>query len=75
MQVLLEYSEISKQTMQLEKDENTKQFQQHLSLFNITDYLGQFLRFLHLILINHLEEQSESAHLYPTNPSLNQIEN
>lgn len=40
------------------------------STFNMTDILGQFLRFMHLILICFLSEESKKANMYPTNPNL-----
>ena len=45
---------------------------QKVSTFNIIDVLGQFLRFMHMILICSLQEQSKKANMYPTNPHLNQ---
>jgi len=34
----------------------------------MSDILGQFLRYLHYILIGCLKEGLQTAHLYPSNP-------
>jgi hypothetical protein len=34
----------------------------------MSDVIGQFLRFLHYVLIISLSEGTQTAHLYPTNP-------
>lgn len=36
----------------------------------MNDILGQFLRYLHIILICNLQYETKSAHLYPTNSQL-----
>lgn len=69
LQALLDSSPISRQTMPLEKDGEPLK-PKSLSTFNLNDVLGQFLRFLHLILICCLQEEGKRAHMYPTNPSL-----
>lgn len=63
--MMLEYSNFQKLTFELEKDNVTQS-----ANFVMTDYLGQFLRYMHYILIASLKEGSQIAHLYPTNPSM-----
>lgn len=60
---MLENSNFQKMTFELEKDTIPQS-----ANFVITDYLGQFLRYMHYILIASLKEGSQMADLYPTNP-------
>lgn len=63
---MLDKSQISMPNFQLEKEIDPSK-----STYNINDVLGQFLRFLHLILICMLHEESKLANMYPTNPNNN----
>lgn len=72
---MLEHSQISKQRQDLEdKSEasstsgtaSSKEYNKTVSLVQMTEVLGQFLRFAHYILIGLLHEEARSAHLYPT---------
>lgn len=53
-------------TFELEKENPTQS-----ANFVMTDFLGQFLRYMHYILIASLKEGSQIADLYPTNPKAN----
>jgi len=56
--------------MPLEKENDNLIKQKGTSTFSMQDVLGQFIRFLHLILICSLQEEGKKANLYPTNPQL-----
>lgn len=53
--------------MPLEKDEVAPKAKA-LSTFNMTEILGQFIRYMHLYLMCSLQEEGKKANLYPTNP-------
>jgi hypothetical protein len=63
LQTILESQIISKLNFELEDDANKQK-----SYFQMSDVLGQFLRFMHYLLIISLHEGTSNAHLYPTNP-------
>lgn len=73
-QIMLEHSQISKQRQDLEDKSSgqasgyapSKEYHKTVSLVQMTEVLGQFLRFAHYILICLLHEEAKSAHLYPT---------
>ena len=71
MQQLIEASPIQSQTMPLEK-ENEDSKPKTSAVFKMVDILGQFLRYMHLILICSLQEENKRANMYPTNPYLSQ---
>jgi hypothetical protein len=73
-QTMLEYSQVSKQVRDLE-DKSTGQVasgstprkeNKVTALGQMSEVLGQFLRFAHYILISLLHEEAKSAHRYPT---------
>jgi len=66
IQVLLEHSGISKQTLPLEGDTKKKAHTLAKSVFNLQELLGPFLRYLHLIMICFLNEEVKQAGYYPT---------
>jgi hypothetical protein len=74
-QIMLEHSQISKQRQDLEDKSEvnssagtslSKDHNKTVSLVQMTEVLGQFLRFAHYILIGLLHGEAKSAHLYPT---------
>ena len=62
---MLENSSISKQFIDLEKDKEGEDSVKK-SFSQMHDILGQFLRYIHYILICSLHEGAQNAHQYPT---------
>ena len=62
LKIMLEHSSISKQFTDLEKVSKDGEDSVKKSFFQMHDILGQFLRFIHYILICSLHEGVQNAH-------------